>query len=122
MAVSAARSHGIGVDEKIAAQQVKANIFGLEKLRDYLHQCIFAPVGEYFGPAVLSYMLIGLNAEHYKPDLNTDTVAMFLKARQFTDGHWPYVAADVRPPICSDYIEQTVLAMRSLQLYAPQDR
>ena len=120
MAVSAARDHGHSVDEKTAAQQVKANIFGFEKLRDYLHQSIFAPVGEYFGPTVLSYMLIGLNAEHYKPDLNTDTVAMFLKARQFTDGHWPYVAADVRPPICSDYIEQTVLAMRSLQLYAPQ--
>jgi len=120
MAVSSARSHGVGVDEKIAAQQVKANVFGLEKLREYLHQGIFAPVEAYFGPAVLSYMLIGLDAEHYKPDLNTDTVAMYLKATQFTDGHWPYVAADIRPPICSDYIGQTVVAMRALQLYAPK--
>ncbi len=70
--------------------------------------------------SVVGYMLIGMDAEHYKPDLNTDSVAMYLKATQGTDGHWPYVAADPRPPICSQYIGQTVLAMRALQLYAPK--
>ena len=29
-------------------------------------------------------------------------------------------AADARPPICSDYIGQTALSMRALQLYAPK--
>ena len=65
-------------------------------------------------------MLIGLHAEHYQPDLNTDAVAMYLKSTQWTDGHWPYISADARPPICSDYIGQTVLAMRALQVYAPK--
>jgi len=48
---------------------VKANAFGLEKLREYLHQGFFSPVGDFFAPFVVSYMLIGLDAEHYKPDL-----------------------------------------------------
>ncbi len=120
MAGAAARSRGFQVDEKIAGQQVKANVFGLEKLRDNLHQNFFVPVGDYFGPVVVAYMLVGLDAEHYKPDLNTDAVAMYLKSHQSVDGQWAYLAADTRPPICSDYIGQTALSMRALQLYAPK--
>jgi hypothetical protein len=120
MAIGLARKSGFQVDEKIAAQQVKANVFGLEKLRDYLHQGFITPVGDFFGPAVLSYILIGLDAEHYKPDLNTDAAVMYLKSHQSPDGQWLYPAADVRPPICSDYIGQTSLSMRALQLYAPK--
>ena len=120
MAVSAARKSGFAVDEKIAAQQVKGNAFGLEKLRDYLRQGFFTPVGEYFGPVVMSYILVGLDAEHYPADLNTDAVAMYLKGRQSPDGSWAYPLADTRPPICTDYIGQTALSMRALQLYAPK--
>ena len=119
MAVSAARSRGFQVDEKTAAKQVEANVFGLEKIRDILRQGVMIPVEDYFGPSVVSYMLIGLDAEHYKPDLNTDAAAMFLKNRQAPDGQWIYPAADIRPPICSDYIGQTALSMRALQLYTP---
>jgi ankyrin repeat protein len=120
MAVGAARKNGFQVDEKTAAQQVKGNVFGLEKLRDNLHQGFFAPVGDYFAPFVLGNVLIGLDAEHYTPDLNTDAVAMFLKSHQSPDGQWIYPAADARPPICSDYIAQTAVSMRALQLYAPK--
>jgi ankyrin repeat protein len=120
MAVGAARKGGFQVDETTSAQQVKANIVGLEKLRDYLHQGFFTPVEDVFGPFLVSYILIGLDAEHYKPDLNTDTVAMYLKSHQSPDGQWRYPAADTRPPVCSDYIGQTALSMRALQLYAPK--
>jgi len=120
MAIASARKNGFQVDEKAAAQQVKANVFGLEKLRDYLHQGFFAPVEDYFGPVVVSYILVGLDAERYKPDLNTDAVAMYLKSHQSPDGRWAYAIADSRPPICSDYIGQTALSMRALQLYAPK--
>jgi len=120
LAVGAARRSGFRVDEATAARQVKANVMGLEKLRDLLHQNSMAGVGDFFAPFVLSYILIGLDAEHYQPDLNTDTVAMFLKSRQSPDGQWAYPAADGRPPICSDYIGQTALTMRALQLYAPK--
>jgi ankyrin repeat protein len=120
MAVASARRNGFLVDEKTAAQQVKANLFGLEKLRGNMHQGFFVPVGDLFGPVVMSYILVGLDAEHYKADLNTDAVAMYLKSHQAADGRWAYPAADARPPICSDYIGQTALSMRALQLYAPK--
>ncbi len=120
MAVSAARQRGFQVNEKTAAQQVKANVFGLVKLRDNLHQGFLAPVEDFFASVVLSDVLVGLDAEHYKSDLNTDAVVIFLKSRQAPDGHWAYAAGDIRPPICSDYIGQTATAMRALQLYAPK--
>ena len=120
MAIGTARRSGFQVDEKTATQQVKANVFSLEKLRDYLHQGFVTPVGDVFGPFFLSDILIGLDAEHYKPDLNTDAVAMYLKSHQSPDGQWVYPVADTRPPICSEYIEQTAVSMRALQLYAPK--
>jgi ankyrin repeat protein len=120
IAVAAARKSGYPVDEKTAAQQVRANVFGLEKLRDILHQGFFVPVGDVFGPVVVSYILVGLHAEHYKPDLNTDAVAMYLKSHQSPNGEWAFPIADTRPPLCSDYIGQTALSMRALQLYAPK--
>ena len=120
MAVSAARASGFHVDEATSAQQVKANIFGLEKLRDYLHQGFVVPVEDVFGEFVVGFILVGLDAEHYQPDLNTDAVAMYLKSHQAPDGQWAYPRADGRPPICSDYIGQTALSMRALQLYSPK--
>ena len=120
MAVGAARKNGFQVDEKIAAQQVKVNVFGLERLRENLRQNFMFPVADFFAPVILSYVLVGLDAEHYQPDMNTDAVAMFLKARQSRDGSWAYPAGDSRPPLCSDYIGQTALSMRALQLYAPK--
>src|SRR5262249_13370474 len=66
MAVGAARRSGFHVDEATAAQQVKANVMGLEKLRDILHQGAMVGVGDFFAPVVLSDILIGLDAEHYK--------------------------------------------------------
>jgi len=47
-------------------------------------------------------------------------VAMYLKSHQSPDGQWVYPVADPRPPICSDYIGQTAVSMRALQLYAPK--
>jgi len=120
MAIGAARRSGFQVDEKIAAQQVKVNVFGLEKLRENIRQNFLFPVGDFFAPSILSYILVGLHAEEYQPDLNTDAVAMFLKSRQSPDGWWAYPAGDSRPPLCSDYIGQTALSMRALQLYAPK--
>jgi squalene cyclase len=64
--------------------------------------------------------LVGLHAQGYQPDLNTDAAVMLIKSRQRSNGEWPYPHADTRPPICLDYIAQTALAMRALQLYAPK--
>ncbi len=126
MAIGLARKNGFRVDEQIASQQVRANVEYIEQRRDSLHQGFFAAqvgaeaIGDIFGPVVLAYILVGLDAEHYKADLNTDAVVMYLKSRQMADGRWAYPTADDRPPICLDYIGQTALSMRALQLYAPK--
>ena len=64
--------------------------------------------------------MVGLDAEHYQPDLDTDAAAMYLKSRQQLNGEWAYPEADTRQPVCLDYIGQTALCMRALQLYAPK--
>ena len=77
-----ARKARFRVDEQIAAQQVKANVFGLQISRPPASGVLRSRCGS-FGPfRVASYMLLALDAEHYKADLDTDAVAMFLRARQ----------------------------------------
>jgi ankyrin repeat protein len=120
MAVSASRKAGFRVDEAAAAQQVKANIAVLEKTRERLYQGFFVPVGDMFGAFIEGYILTGLAGERYEADLNTDAVAFYLRTHQAQDGSWPYPRGDSRPPLCSDYIAQTTLSMRALQLYAPK--
>jgi len=125
MAVGLARKTGYHVDDKIAAQQVRINAGYLEHSREALYQSFFPAqagaevFGDVFGPSVLGYVLVGLDAEHYQPNLETDAVAMYLKSRQWPDGQWAYPEADTRQPLCLDYIGQTALAMRALQRYAP---
>jgi hypothetical protein len=63
---------------------------------------------------------VGLDAEHFKPNLDTDAVAMYLENHQMPDGSWVYTGADSRPPVCAGYMGQTALTMRALQLYAPK--
>ena len=126
MAMGLARQNGYRVDERTAGQQLKINAGYLVHERDALHQGFFAAqagaeaFGDVFGPSVLGYVLVGLATEHYKADLDTDAVAMYLRSRQMPDGEWQYPAADTRQPICLDYMGQTALCMRALQLYAPK--
>jgi ankyrin repeat protein len=120
MAVGAARSRGFRIDEKSASAQVRANAKYLEKNREILHQGFFAPVGDNFGDFIFGYQLLGLHAENYKPDLNTDAAALYILSHQTPNGDWAYPHADTRPPICLNYVTQTALAMRALQLYAPK--
>jgi hypothetical protein len=120
MTVSLARKKGFRVNEKIAAGQVMANVAFLEKTRDRLHQGFLFPVGDNFGSIILAFLLIGLDGEHYKADLNTDAAAMLIRMQQRPDGHWAEGRIDTRPPIGSDYVGQTALSMHALQLYAPR--
>ncbi len=119
MAIGLARSRGFKVDEKIAAEQVKVNVAFLEQTREPMWQGFMPGVPDFIGPVVFGYIVMGLDAEHYKADLNTDALTMYIKSHQLPDGHWAYPAADGRPPICSDYVGNTVIGMRALQLYAP---
>jgi hypothetical protein len=120
MTVGLARKHGIRIDEQTASAQVRFNVEELAAMRNKLHQGYLFEVGDMFSDFVLGYQLLGLHAENYKPDLNTDAAAMLIQSRQKPNGEWPYPHADMRPPLCLDYITQTALAMRALQVYAPK--
>jgi N-acyl-D-amino-acid deacylase len=120
LTVGLARSRGIRVDEEIASAQIKVNVQELETMRDKLHQGYLFRVGDTFTDFILGYQLLGLHAQNCQPDLNTDAAALLIQSRQKPNGEWPYPHADIRPPICLDYIAQTALAMRALQFYAPK--
>ncbi len=122
MAVGLARKRGIQLDEQCAAGQVQVNVKELETLREKLHQGYMFAVGDMFSDFILGYQLVGLQAQNYQPDLNTDAAAMLIQSRQKPNGEWPYPHADMRPPLCLDYITQTALSMRALQFYAPKSR
>jgi hypothetical protein len=94
------------------------NAGALTGIRDLLHQGTFIP-GINANPAILGYVLLGLDAEGYKPDLATDAVAMYIQSHQMADGHWAF-GPEARPPLCADSLGQTVISLRSLQLYAPR--
>jgi ankyrin repeat protein len=120
MTVGAARKQGFRIDEKVASAQVQANVDSLIKVRDRLQQGFMVPVGDTFSESIVGYMLLGLNAEGYKPDINTDMAAMHLMLRQNTNGEWFSPTADTRQPLCLGHIGNTALSMRALQLYAPK--
>jgi N-acyl-D-amino-acid deacylase len=120
MTVALARSHGLKVDEQIAAAQVRSNVQILEKNRDLFHQGFSFPVGDMFGDFLWSYVLLGLDAEKHQPDLNTDAAALLILSRQRPNGEWAYPHADTRPPVCLDFMTQTALSLRALQKYAPK--
>jgi hypothetical protein len=119
MTVGLARKQGFQIDENTASAQVKANVEALLKTRDRMHQDFLLPVGDNFSEGILAYILLGLNSEGYKPDLNTDAAAMEIVSRQQLDGEWFEQNSDIRPPLCLDHIGETALSMRALQLYAP---
>ena len=111
--VSAVRASGGRVDEATARSQVKAIGAYAESWRERMLQGMGIP-GDV---DTLSYILVGLAAEHYPADDATAAMARFIKDHQLPDGHWAIFAH--RPPIESSDIEVTALSMRALQLYAP---
>jgi ankyrin repeat protein len=120
MSVGLARRKGFQIDEQTASAQVRANVETLEKLRDRMHQGFMFPVADNFSDGILSYILLGLKAENYKADINTDAAAMQILSRQQPNGEWFFQNADTRPPLCLHHVGETALAMRALQLYAPK--
>jgi len=111
--VSAARQKNVRVDAAIAADQQQRIGAYLEGWRERALQGVGIP-----GDAdTISYILNGLAAAGYAPDLRTDAQAFFVKRAQFPDGHWAMFAN--RPPIESSDIEVTASSLRALQVYAP---
>ncbi|MGH7168659.1 MAG: ankyrin repeat domain-containing protein [Gemmataceae bacterium] len=112
LTVSAARKVGIPVDERAARKQLKDIGAYIEVWRERALQGQGIPGDS----NTVNYLLTGLAAEEYPPDLATDALARYLKNDQLPDGRWRLTAN--RPPLESSAIEITAVAMRALQTYA----
>jgi len=69
-------------------------------------------------PMTASYTLLGLAADHYRPDKTTDAMVRFLAATQADDGKWRSAAH--RPPMEYSDFTATAVTVRALRLYAPE--
>ena len=116
MSVAAIRKRGLPVDEQTAASQLKKIGAFIESWRERALQGVGIPGDS----DTVSYILLGLAAENYPPDIATDAMARFVKGQQFPNGVWRVFAH--RPPIESSEIQVTAVSMRSLQLYAPKSK
>jgi hypothetical protein len=116
MTMNAVRRKGFVVDEPMASHELDVT----KKMTGIWNDRHLQGMSQGGGAATVGYILMGLHAEGYEADLMTDAVARFLKMRQLQDGHWTFLGAVcARPPLCSVDIQQTALAMRGMQLYAP---
>lgn len=113
VSVAGAREKRIPVNENIVQAQMKTYGTYIESWRERVLQGVGIPGDS----DTMSYILVGMAAEHYSADTSTDALVRFLKNHQRTDGSWIIFAN--RPPIEASDIEVTVNSMRAMQLYAP---
>jgi hypothetical protein len=114
MAIVTAREQGYRVDEVLAERQTKTVGTYIESWRERSMQGI----GIAGAQDSVSYVMLGLEADHFQPNAATDAQAHFLKTRQSPDGRWRLGTR--RPPIESSDIEITAVSMRILQAFGPR--
>jgi ankyrin repeat protein len=108
-----ARQRGIGVNEALAAEQLKAMVSVRLATREPLLQ---RQIAEGF-PMRDTLFLVGLAAQNYPPDSLTDAIVHAVMGFQRADGSWH--GLDHRPPLEYSSVSETTYALRAIQLYAP---
>jgi hypothetical protein len=116
MATATARKYGFKVNDGIAREQSKKMLSWIEAAREKMLQGVGIP-----GDATtVSYALLGLAADKYPADKNTDAMVHYLIGKQASDGRWQPVA--YRPPIEYSDFTTTAITAHAIQLYAPKGR
>ena len=112
MTYALARERGLQVDPQISDKQAKGVIAMFKPYREQM----LAGKENIPDPAIsVSYLLIGLAAEGYKPDETTAAMAYLVSHAADADGSFRCFVA--RPPIESSAISATALSLRALQAY-----
>src|SRR6478736_801594 len=111
LAVAEARQRGLKVDEKTAREQIQVTVLFAKNFREQFLERADQPVSS--APSV-GYVTMGLAAENYPPDENTDAMVVEMAGRQQTDGSW--TAFSHRPPLEYSRIASTALAIRAMHL------
>jgi ankyrin repeat protein len=112
MAFAVARTRGVQIDPQIADKQAKTVIAMFKPYRGQMLQ----GKDNIPDPAIsVSYSLLGLGAEGYKPNETTEAMAHLISTQQLPDGSFRSFTA--RPPMESSAISAAALSLRALQLY-----
>jgi hypothetical protein len=111
MSVSRARDEGLPVNDGIARGQLKTIGTYIHGWRERVLQGDWIP-GQ---TDTVSYILLGIAAEHYPSDEATDALAYYVKRKQAPNGRWRI--KDHRPPHESSDIQSTAVALRAIQVY-----
>jgi ankyrin repeat protein len=114
MTIATARKKGFRVNEEVARKQLKTIAAYIEDWRDRALQGVGIPGDS----DTVSYILLGMAAEDYRPDAATDAMAHYLLDRQSPDGRWSIFAH--RPPLESSDFQVTACSLRAIQIYAPK--
>jgi len=116
MAMAAARKSNFSVNEQISRSQLQKVAAFLASNGERALQGLPIPGSV----DTIGYVLLGMAAENYPPDVTTDIWARFLKSGQETDGRWRVRA--LRPPLEASDLQVTAAALRALQIYAPRTK
>jgi hypothetical protein len=112
MAYSIARQRGLRVDEAVAEHQVKAVIATFKPAQEAMAS---GKASLPDPPISVTWSLLGLAAEGYKPDATTAAMTHIVAICQSPDGSFP--ALPSRPPIESSTFTATALSLRAMQIY-----
>jgi len=114
MAVRAARSAGVRVDEAAAEEQLKVVKTQWMAFQEGLLQRIDPPGAS----DTLTYSLLGLAAAGHPADATTDAMVVNVASEQTPEGSWCY-GGIARSPISEGCIARAALGIRVMQLYGP---
>ncbi len=113
MALAAARTRGVPIDDAMARAQVERTVADLVSV----HTEAVANRDRIPDPPLsVSYALLGLAADNYDRDDVTDAMTRVIAAWQSEDGSFAPLPP-VRPPLESRIFTATALSVRALQLY-----
>jgi hypothetical protein len=114
MAVKAARTVGVHVDDAAAEEQLKVVKTQWMAFQEGLLQRVDPPGAS----DTLMYSLLGLAAAGYPADATTDAMIVNVALEQTPEGSWCYGGL-ARSPISEGCIARAALGIRVMQLYGP---
>ena len=115
MAITAAKRHGIAIDESLAGHSIDATTRQLGGRREAI--LLGDTNGGGFQANAL-YSLLEMAEARMGPSTLSDALVIGLASHQAPDGSFPLVT-DIRPPLTGSTVTATAMTIRAVREYAP---